>query len=285
MYYYVYSHTTLDSSNVFYIGIGKTVSKTEFSRAHDKKSRSSEWLNFVKAIDFKYKVDILFIYDNSEDCLQKEIELIAQYGRKKFNAGSLLNKAPGGSKWKDVKKVFQYDLEGNFLRKWNSAKEAAYALKVSYTNIYNSCLNKTKVKHFQFRDYYASVIEKYCDERLKKIYIFDRYANFITCCNSGVEAATYLKCTPLAITHALRLKTKVSNCYVSLIRNKCFVKRLIFQYDEQNNLIATYSSLPDVVKKLNLKSHNSIDGALKGKNQKKAYGFVWKEICNTEIDV
>jgi hypothetical protein len=72
---------------------------------------------------------------------------------------------------------------------------------------------------------------------------------------------------------------------VSYNRHKCYVKRLIFQYDKHNNLIDKYISLPDIVKKLNLKSHNSVDNALKGIVQKTAYGYVWKEIKNTYIDV
>lgn len=45
-------------------------------------------------------------------------------------------------KEKNSKKVVQYDLQGNFIRKWESQSEAAEQLKISNGNISSCCLKK-----------------------------------------------------------------------------------------------------------------------------------------------
>jgi hypothetical protein len=285
MKYYIYSHTRLDTNKIFYIGLGKTYDINKPTRAHIKSCRSKEWKDVYNDCNGQYIVQILHVYDNEIDCCIKEIELIDKYGRKHLNQGDLVNKAPGGHKWKDNQKIYQYDLNGNFIAEWISAKAAASTLNLIYTNIYACCLRKGRVGEYQFRTYKKLSIDVYVNKKYKTIFLFNVYGKFISEFSSGIEAAKYLNAKPIEITQALRTKGSVRNHYVSHNRNKCYVKRLIFQFDKNNNHIATYSSLPDVVKKLNLNSHNSIDNALKGKVQKSAYGYTWREIKNTEIDV
>lgn len=285
MKYYIYSHTRLDTNKIFYIGLGKTYDISKPTRAHIKSCRSKEWKDVYNDCNGQYLVQILHVYDNEIDCCIKEVELINKYGRNHLNQGNLVNKAPGGHKWKDNQKIYQYDLNGNFIAEWISAKAAEKVLNIGYTTIYACCIRKGRAKQYQFRNFKAKSIEPYINKSLKTTYLFDMYGKFIKEFPSGLSTAKYLNADPIEITQALRTKGSVRNHYVSYNRHKCYVKRLIFQYDKHNNLIDKYISLPDVVKKLNLKSHNSVDNALKGIVQKTAYGYVWKEIKNTYIDV
>lgn len=85
----VYQHIRLDTNEVFYVGIGKTV-----KRAYSKDRRNSHWKNIVK--NTEYIVQIVLEDITWEEACQKEIELIKQYGRKDLNEGTLVNMTDGG---------------------------------------------------------------------------------------------------------------------------------------------------------------------------------------------
>lgn len=89
--WYVYSHTRLDKNEIFYIGIGN---KPDYKRAHTKFSRNKFWKNIIAKTN--YDVDILFQDLNKNNACQKEIELIAKYGRRNLGLGALVNLTDGG---------------------------------------------------------------------------------------------------------------------------------------------------------------------------------------------
>jgi hypothetical protein len=62
------------------------------------------------------------------------------------------------------------------------------------------------------------------------------------------------------------------------------IKRQIYQY-KNSKLIGKYSSLPEAAKALGVKSHNSIDNAIKGIVQKEAYGCTWESKENLIINI
>lgn len=58
------------------------------------------------------------------------------------------------------KPVIQYDLQGNFIKSWNSATEIEKQLKISRTNICNCCNGKIKTAYgYKWR--YAELQEEY----------------------------------------------------------------------------------------------------------------------------
>ena len=88
---YVYTHTRLDTNEIFYVGIGTQDNYKRASRAHN---RTNYWNNIVKKCG--RKVDI--VYDNLtwEDACKIEVELIAKYGRVDLGTGTLVNLTAGG---------------------------------------------------------------------------------------------------------------------------------------------------------------------------------------------
>ena len=48
---------------------------------------------------------------------------------------------------KSAKPVKQYDLQGNFIKEWESASEAARQLNIKQSNISACCLGKTKTAY------------------------------------------------------------------------------------------------------------------------------------------
>ncbi len=86
--YCVYRHIRLDKNEPFYIGIGSTL-----YRPYSEKGRNKHWHSVVKHTD--YRVDIIFENVSKEFAMQKEIELIALYGKKQ-DGGILVNVSDGG---------------------------------------------------------------------------------------------------------------------------------------------------------------------------------------------
>ena len=88
---YVYTHTRLDTGEVFYVGIG---SDSNHERAYSLRGRNTLWYKVIKETD--YKVDI--VYDNlkNEESFVREKELIKKYGRYVDKAGTLVNLTEGG---------------------------------------------------------------------------------------------------------------------------------------------------------------------------------------------
>jgi hypothetical protein len=88
---YVYTHTRLDTNEIFYIGIG---TQDNYRRASRCANRSIFWKNIVNKTG--WKVDIVFDNLSWEDACIKEKELIAFYGRKDIGTGILVNHTNGG---------------------------------------------------------------------------------------------------------------------------------------------------------------------------------------------
>ena len=180
MKHYLYRHIRLDKNEPFYIGIGTKPEKfsetyeSEYCRAFSKQRKDSKiWKLVVKKTD--YEVEILMESEDYEFLKEKEIEFIKLYGRIDKGTGCLANMTDGGDGTLGVvvseekkkklsetshfrgrhgknhfssKKVYQYDLEGKFLREWENITEAA-----KYMKIHKSTLQKI-VKH--------SVNNNYC---------------------------------------------------------------------------------------------------------------------------
>lgn len=93
---YVYRHIRKDTNEVFYIGIGINSKsyKVPYNRANSKRNRSEFWHYIVNKTD--YNVEIVFDNLTRNEACEKEIELIAFYGRRDLNNGTLVNMTDGG---------------------------------------------------------------------------------------------------------------------------------------------------------------------------------------------
>lgn len=85
----VYKHTRLDTNKVFYIGIGKNI-----SRAYNKNHRTIWWKKVINKTP--YVVDILFDNITYQEAIKIEKYLIKYYGRKDLGLGELVNMTDGG---------------------------------------------------------------------------------------------------------------------------------------------------------------------------------------------
>lgn len=203
--HYVYQHIRLDKDEVFYIGVGTKYNKEKrYKRAYDKKNRNILWKRITNKSE--YKVEILLESDDYEFIKQKEIEFISVYGRKNLGKGTLCNLTDGGegntgvivseerrkqiSEWAKKmvkspkfldmlskmdysylkKKVYQYDLEGNFVKEWNSPTDAGKALSLHIRSISACALdninNKKKRVGNSYWRYYK--VDKLSEDYMKQ---------------------------------------------------------------------------------------------------------------------
>lgn len=176
--YYLYQHVRVDKNEIFYIGIGtKYNNEKRYKRAHDKRNRNIFWKRITAKTE--WKVEILLESDNHDFILQKEVEFIKFYGRKNLGKGTLANLTDGGegntgvvvseerrkqmSQWAKQmvkspkflemlskmdyshlkKKVYQYNLDGNFVKEWSSLTDAAKELNISI-RIVSACASDNK---------------------------------------------------------------------------------------------------------------------------------------------
>lgn len=169
--YYLYRHIRLDKNEVFYVGIGKkNINKKsylyhcEYYRAFrpryskHQKSHNKYWTNIANKT--YYKVDIILESNDENYIKQKEIEFIKIYGRKDLGKGTLVNHTDGGDgtlnpSQESIKKrarygkdnsisvpVYQYNLQGNFIQKFDSIRLAAESIKSYHAGITKCCMNQ-----------------------------------------------------------------------------------------------------------------------------------------------
>jgi hypothetical protein len=85
----VYQHRRLDTNEIFYIGIGKTI-----ARSKSKKSRNRYWHHIVDKVG--YDIEILHNNITWDDACELEMTYIKQYGRQDLGTGILVNMTDGG---------------------------------------------------------------------------------------------------------------------------------------------------------------------------------------------
>lgn len=100
--HYIYRHRRLDTNEIFYVGKGSIYPahksskswKKKYSRAFNKKSRSTWWNNITTKTD--YSVEIVAKNLVEEEAFELEEFLITLCGRKDLNTGILVNMTSGG---------------------------------------------------------------------------------------------------------------------------------------------------------------------------------------------
>lgn len=187
--HYLYRHIRLDKNEPFYVGIG-TKTKYDFDnfyyqRAYSRDKRNSFWKNIVKKTE--YEVEIMLESSDYEFIKTKEIEFIKLYGRRNLNAGTLCNLTDGGdgslgliyneshrealrkARQKSIlsgyrstgKSIFQYDINGNFMKEWDYRKDACTNIGVGnsiLTYVANGRNNNYCKGYFWFNEYMGEMV-------------------------------------------------------------------------------------------------------------------------------
>lgn len=290
-YCYLYRHIRLDNNQVFYVGVGvKRISKNQiYYRAFDKKQRGVWWKNITNKTP--YKVDILLESDDYEFILEKEKEFIKLYGRKDLGLGTLCNLNNGGKEGENVlkicKKVYQFDLDYNFIKEWDSAFQIAREINENISGIYKCC--KVKNGYKTWNNYiwsYSKDFEKENKNHERKTAQYNLEGNLLKTFKSLKEASTELKIENTGIRQSI-LRESVSYGFQFRYFDKIPLEKInankeyynnsgVNQYDLEGNFIKTWSIITDAAKHLNIFHINIIKNAQY--QRKSAGGFQWRYV-------
>jgi len=241
MKYYVYQHIRLDKDIPFYIGIGTkeftcNTHRSIYSRAYSKYRKNPYWQRIINLTN--YKIEIIFESDNYKEVKNKEIELIALYGRVN-NGGILCNITEGGDGSDCNRKgVIVLSKNSEFLYKFSSIKEASYFLNMKEETIINNCKNKRKNQ--------------------KYIFVYD------TEYDSSIDY-TY--------KNNIGVPRNIEN-YIQSSKTAIHYTRQVHMYSLDNKYIRTFNSIRDANNFIGTTNHSSIARANKLRVPYK--GYLWK---------
>lgn len=301
--YYVYMHRN-KLNDKKYIGI--TCRKKPEHR-WGKNGNSYKGQVFKTAID-KYGWDnfdhiILFENLNAEDAYAKEKEFIELYktNQKEYGYNLSVGGEHGSTGYLNNSmslSVYQYDLDGNFIREYPSLSEAERDTNISNSAISGCC----KGKHLytgEFQWSYNKVdrmpkINKYklISERVRKkakpVYCYDMNGNFLTKYDSARIASEETNADQGRINACCSGRNRYTNNlqwfydymgekiepirkYENLYRRATKIK----QYDNNKNLIKTWDTIKEASIAMGSTSSSNILRCLSSKG-KSAFGYIWE---------
>lgn len=288
--YKIYVHINKINGKIY---IGQTCRKNVKARFGKNGIQYQKCPRFWNAIqkygweNFEHIVLIENLTQEMADII--EIELIEKY--KSCNTNFGYNLAHGGrtgsgkSLWKVI---YQYDIYGNFIRKWISAQHAACEFGIIASNISACCLGISKTcKGFVWS--YIPLDKEYFDDitishgvRIKQ---YDKYGNYIKTFKSIKEASKEIGIGIGNISTSCQKKGgNLTNGlyrwtyeYDEIDKSKIKIpdnQRPVTQYDLQGNIIKKWNSMIEASKELNI-PYNKINFCCKGRS-KTSYGYIWK---------
>ena len=280
--------------------IGQSIDIYKRWEEHKKESKEKTGNIFHDALysslkDFDWEI----IEEVSKGNLNEREKFWIQYYNSIYPNG--YNMTPGGTGGcleEKKKPVYQYDLEGNFLKEYESASEAGRQAGLDCSSISKACRKKKGCSgNFQWRykedmpnkDNITKYICEY-DHNSIKVKQFDLDGNFIAIYNSISEAARALGIKKSSVSSINKVcKGKVNSAYNyqwrydydtkpvgKILKPSSNKKKKVGQYTLSDDLIKIYESGREASRQTGV-AQASISGVCLGK-QKTAGGYHWKYI-------
>ena len=220
------------------------------------------------------------VFETIEEALDLESKIVTMTFLKR---NDVYNQTVGGGyPPSSEKEIYQYDLNGNFIKKWKSIKSI-----VDHFNI-----NKDRIRMVinAKRSFYASYwseeffnkldISDYRPSSRGSIMVFSKNGELINTFINTTEAAKQLDIDRRKITNAIYGKYSTNGYYflkecenIEMYLNKKHNKdEIVFQYDKNGNFIKKFNSITDIKKEYKI-NKNDLKRAIK--NNKFLNGFYW----------
>lgn len=291
-----------------YVGVHKTNTPSKFDgylgnniwvRKNGKKFPNPQ-TPFQRAVS-KYGYDvftrhILFVFDTAKEAFQREAEIVTlEFIKTSKNYNATIGGNGGGIKY-TLRPVYSYNLDGNFVKTYNSSIEVLKTIETEDSNdlIWSnivSCIKGFSEKAYGLQ--WSFKLKKYLPKKpkikLEKIHQYSMTGDYLNTYSSASEAGreiaghseaanTIRKCARGIYSKAYGflwsfLLTKEIKERAKLVK-ECKIKT--YKYTKNNVFIESFNSLGDAVKSLNKgASISPISWCMEGKRNT-AYGFVWK---------
>lgn len=230
----------------------------------------------------KFKRSTLKIFDKLEDALDLERWLVDQdFINRKDTYNITLG---GGMPPINNKEVYQYTLDGNFIRKYDSIREASKDNNLQEASIGRAILYKRTSGKYLWSNIKVDKlnINEYSIYNPKiKIYVYDSGGNYFTSYNSENECCKKLQCNLSNIQRAIKLGIMVHGYYLSDKKYEIYQKPkserltgIIHQYDLNGKYIKSYNSIKEAEVYLKT-SLRGLNDAIKQSPKHYYKGFLW----------
>lgn len=220
------------------------------------------------------------IFDSYEEAFKLERELVDEDFIKRTDTYNVI--LGGGGMPDNSKVVYQYDLEGNFIREWESATVAGKELEVNSTLISQAIIHHTtSLKSlWSFEKYDKLPIEEFTVYNPeKKLYVYDLNYNFI---KEYATMSSFAKEYNTSISHinrAIKQKYVLGGVYISDEKVDRFIPAsrikltgAIHQYSLEGNYIQSFKD----IKEVELKFGENMRGINPSIREGRAYkNFLW----------
>ncbi len=286
--YYIGVHKIVDDKWDFYLGCGAYANKP----SSYNKTKYPLHAAILKYGPHNFIRHTLKEFDTLEKALALEAELVDEACIKNINTYNCT--LGGGIPPIQNKVVYQYNLEGNFIKKYNSITEAtkennaykdaiAHAIKeqISFNSSYWSFEYLDKINISSYRIAKGGEIAQYNSEGiLLKIF------------NSYLDAALKLDIDKKAIISAVNGKHKLHGFYflkawddinkLLEIKNKITANNTtnIYKYSLTGEFLKGYSSIKSVKIDIPNANHGNIIRAIKNKKTASGYRWAYEKVDN-----
>ena len=287
MKYIVYQTTNL-KNNKIYLGVHKCENPEIFDGylgCGIKITVPSSYMNPTTPLQFAvkkygtklFKRTTLKTFDSLEDAFKLEAELVTQeFINRKDTYNAKLGGQGGCSYFVEI---YQFDLKGQLVKKWNSIKEASNFYSISDTAIFNAAKFKGSCKNYFWSKVDTIQVSEYSHYVGQICYKYSGAGKLVDSYNSLVEAAkdnnTYLQ----SIQRAVKGGYKVNDYFYSLELQEEYSQipkislkgKTLFVYSLEGIFITALSTTPEILEFFKIKSPSSITTAIRTKRQYKNY--------------
>lgn len=289
MKYIVYQTTNL-INNKIYIGQHKTKTPDVFDGylgCGIKINMPSSYMNPCSPLQYavkKYGVKnfrrtTLKVVDTLEEALEIEAKLVDYEFLKRADT---YNAQLGGTTGYKYLPINQFDLNGKYIKTWNTMTEAAEFYNVSHTAIMNAVNFKGScMRYYWSKDSDINVKEFLKTPEVKVFQYNSETGKFIQMYNSVKEAAAIVGVIPQTISNAIHTGYKIKNCYFSTSlleewkgKPKVSLKgKILYVYNLQGEYLTSLKNGTEIKEYFGIKTTNPITASIRKESPYKTYQF------------
>ena len=185
-------------------------------------NKNKKYLNYYFVCALRKYGEDAFDWEILEECDESFLDEREEYYIDKFNTfignkGNLgYNMTRGGDGYKSVGvKVYQYDMQGNFIQRFNTIEIAAKSTKSNATGIVNCCRGRRKMcNNFIWSYTYKEYIESYKSSKQKKVCQYTKNMEYIKTFDSVTDAANFVNKTKSQLSMCCRGRTPSCGGYI-----------------------------------------------------------------------
>lgn len=218
----------------------------------------------------KFKRSTLFIFNTLQEAYDKEAEIVTyEFIRRKDTYNAQLGGFGGGH---ILNPINQFDLNGNYIKTWNTIKAASEFYGISHTAIMNAVKFKGSSNNYFWSHENKINIEEFSIVEKHPCYKYDgETLKFLEGYESIKEAAQVNDNLEQAIRRSIQTGYKIKGYYYSdkvfdffEARPKLSLKKAtIYVYDLDGKYITSLTGTSEITKYFNVKTCNSIIKSIK----------------------